>query len=312
MNIEEIIQVRDQNRINFVFGTIQEHNNKHQCTECGLQIEIIYSDSEDVLYPENCKDKFFVPHAKIHGHEQCLKAATLKETAKTAEVEQAKANEFKKNQTALFLNTIPFEDCVNSKLSEVDHENRALLESWRLNEDVFGFLFRGQVGTGKTYASVAFAKKIAERIINELEPEQEHQNECHPSLPRFIKSSELYEKTQRNEFQIPSKIKSARILFLDDIGSENVTDFKRETLYNLFEYRLSKKLLTFVTTNLSLTQIKDAYFERVSSRLLALCVPIEFKGQDRRMNIAVERRKTLKARAYTGNFADRSFPKEKE
>ena len=57
-------------------------------------------------------------------------------------------------------------------------------------------------------------------------------------------------------------------LFIDDLGSEPVVqNVTREYLFSLLNERNIAHRATLIVTNLSLTQLRDRYGERISSRL---------------------------------------------
>jgi DNA replication protein DnaC len=61
--------------------------------------------------------------------------------------------------------------------------------------------------------------------------------------------------------------KFAKLLILDDIGSEMATDWVRDTLYMLINYRMNYFHPTVITSNLYPNQISERYHARLASRL---------------------------------------------
>ena len=61
--------------------------------------------------------------------------------------------------------------------------------------------------------------------------------------------------------------KYAKLLILDDIGSEMATDWVRDTLYMLINYRMNYLKPTVITSNLYPGEISDRYHARLASRL---------------------------------------------
>ncbi|HQQ75746.1 MAG TPA: ATP-binding protein [Thermoanaerobaculia bacterium] len=74
---------------------------------------------------------------------------------------------------------------------------------------------------------------------------------------------------------------AAKHLVLDDLGAEKVTDWTRDRIYLIVNYRESRRLPTIVTTNLNVAGIR-AFDERIASRLLALAPVQTLTGSDRR------------------------------
>ena len=78
----------------------------------------------------------------------------------------------------------------------------------------------------------------------------------------------------------------AALLLIDDLGMEPLMEnITVEQIYNLINARLDRGLYTALSTNLSRTELKQRYTERVSSRLLdtrtGLALP--FQGKDIRL-----------------------------
>ncbi len=90
----------------------------------------------------------------------------------------------------------------------------------------------------------------------------------------------------REKENIISTFLNCDLLVIDDLGTEpmlkNVTE---EYLYLIITERLSKKLNTIITTNMSLDQIQDYYGDRIFSRLTSQrdCWLAEIKGKDLRI-----------------------------
>lgn len=93
------------------------------------------------------------------------------------------------------------------------------------------------------------------------------------------------ETIQKNisENQALKKYLDADFLFLDDLGSENNSEWTRMLLYKIIDYRYSNNKTTFVTTNFTTKEIKDIYSDRVLSRLQAMCRVVMLKGEDKRV-----------------------------
>ena len=75
----------------------------------------------------------------------------------------------------------------------------------------------------------------------------------------------------------------ARRLFLDDLGVERDTPQNADALITLIAGRHVRELPTWLTTNLSLDELRARYTERVFSRLFEKALLVELSGSDRRM-----------------------------
>jgi DNA replication protein DnaC len=97
------------------------------------------------------------------------------------------------------------------------------------------------------------------------------------------------------------EIRSAHLLVLDDLGTQNMTPWVREKLYQLFNYRYNAELPTVITTSDTLEEI-DA---RIRTRMLdsrlcsvyAITAPASLGGKrPPRTHPAAEKRRTSKSR----------------
>lgn len=135
-----------------------------------------------------------------------------------------------------------------------------------------GLLLWGGVGTGKTFMSACVVNALIKqnipclmtsfsRLINRLQSSFEHRQEYIDDLDRY------------------------KLLVIDDLGVERGSDYMIEQVYNIIDSRYRAGLPLIVTTNLSIAEIKrpkDIRLDRIYSRILERCHPIEVKGVDRR------------------------------
>ena len=135
-----------------------------------------------------------------------------------------------------------------------------------------GLLLWGGVGTGKTFMSACVVNALVKqnipclmtsfsRLINRLQSSFEHRQEYIDDLDRY------------------------KLLVIDDLGVERGSDYMLEQVYNIIDSRYRAGLPLIVTTNLSIAEIKrpkDIRLDRIYSRILERCHPIEVKGVDRR------------------------------
>ena len=135
-------------------------------------------------------------------------------------------------------------------------------------------LISGSSGLGKTYLLHCIARRAAERgldvcFMTAFEALQELRND-------------FYGRESRAQ-----RLFQAQLLVLDDLGMEplleNVTV---EQLYNLLNSRRSRGLCTAISTNLTPSDLRKRYTERIYSRLFdkEKCQVLALQGRDVRLN----------------------------
>jgi DNA replication protein DnaC len=132
-----------------------------------------------------------------------------------------------------------------------------------------GLVIRGAVGVGKTHLAVAaYRAVVAGGIVPAVAV----------SVPALLDGL----RPGREPVEDLRACEDARLLLLDDLAAERVTDWTSETLYRLIDARYARRLPTIVTTNASGQQIREGLGERVASRLNGLGRFVTLDGPDRR------------------------------
>ena len=72
-------------------------------------------------------------------------------------------------------------------------------------------------------------------------------------------------------------------LILDDMGTEKITDWVNEKLYQIINYRYENFKSTVLTTNLSGDQLADRLGERIPSRIAQMCLSKKMEDKDYRL-----------------------------
>lgn len=141
----------------------------------------------------------------------------------------------------------------------------------KMLKDGKGLLLFGTVGNGKTFASAC----IANALIDKDFP-------C-----RMTTFSDIAKNIFDGKLS-PHDLNKYALLVLDDLMSERKTEYMQEIVFNVIDSRYKAGLPLIVTSNLTAEAIKnpaDLAYQRIFSRLLEMCVPIEVKGEDRRRKI---------------------------
>lgn len=127
-----------------------------------------------------------------------------------------------------------------------------------------GLLFWGTVGTGKSYAAAC----IANELLNRKTP---------VVMTSFVKVLQVIQDNTENETEFVNRLCAARLLIIDDLGTERNTDYALEKVYNVIDsrYRTGKPLI--LTTNLNLQDMQmtqDIRYQRIYDRIFEMCHPV--------------------------------------
>lgn len=134
-------------------------------------------------------------------------------------------------------------------------------------------LLFGGTGVGKTHISKAIAKKVAENGFDVI----------YMSAPDLFTSLEKERFNQETPIEDMNSIVKCELLVIDDLGAEFTTSFTISALYNIINTRLLSDLPTIITANLSPSELKQRYSDRIASRLIGCYEHLRFLGNDIRI-----------------------------
>lgn len=165
-----------------------------------------------------------------------------------------KGEEFLQNATSLITQ--------KNKATEITPQRRKLANLTRLKLDpqtkAFvlpekGFYLYGQSRKGKTW--------FLWLVLNYYADKLERGACCFAETNCLIDLVHNYMSSFNSValFNLKTQLSSCRVLFLDDLGSENINHFARDFLTDLIETRVSSKKVTFITSNFSPWVLLDLY-----------------------------------------------------
>ena len=140
--------------------------------------------------------------------------------------------------------------------------NQALMFSRNMNR---WLLLMGVYGCGKTHLAAAVANDAISLGIPTLFTTV-------PDLLDWLRFS--YGKTEESFEERFERIRHIELLILDDLGTQNATDWAKEKLFQIVNYRYAQKLPTVITTNQNLDDMEGRIRSRLEDRDLVYHVKI--------------------------------------
>lgn len=172
----------------------------------------------------------------------------------------------------------------NGECPQMD-KARFYVEHWEtMQAENIGYLLWGGVGTGKSY----FAGCIANALMEQAVPVR---------MTNFaVVLNDLTARTEgRNEYI--ARLCRSPLLIIDDFGMERGTEYGLEQVYNVIDSRYRSRRPLIVTTNIPLHDLQhpqDTPHARIYDRLLEMCAPIRFTGENFRKATAQDKLARLK------------------
>lgn len=139
-----------------------------------------------------------------------------------------------------------------------------------------GILFYGTVGTGKSYMAGCIANALIDKGYQVL-------------MTNFARIEHtVFSISDKQEYY--DSLNRYHLLVLDDFGVERSSEYMQEIVYSVIDNRWRAKSPMIVTSNLTSKQLKEPAninADRIYSRILEMCHPINVVGADRRKKDAV-------------------------
>lgn len=224
-----------------------------------------------------CKDTGFIGIDKC----SCFKSKLIKLYYKDSDLEEAvKTNNFKNFNINLYS---------NHKLNDERYTPRKNIED--ILEYITGeylpnfktsntnLLFYGNSGTGKTFLSWCIAKELLDKGFLVVYKTSD-------DLLRALKNIKF-----NNDTDLENLLINCDLLIIDDLGSEQITDFSSTELFTLINKKILKNKKMLISTNLSLPLISKRYSERISSRIIGEFKLFKFFAEDIRIQLNLKRQK---------------------
>lgn len=139
---------------------------------------------------------------------------------------------------------------------------RFVREVLEQREETRGLYLYGNVGSGKTLLASCIANELLGQGTGVL----------FVSVPDLLDEiRDTFHNGNTSEMGLLSRIRRAPVLVMDDLGAHAYTEWVAGRIYHVINYRASHYLPTVITSNLSVSDLKDHIDERTSSRILQFC-----------------------------------------
>lgn len=205
----------------------------------------------------DCKDTGYINNRPCH----CLNKAKLDALYENSNIQDIlEIENFDCFEPAFYDDTE-----INDNLSLTARENilrvREACESFirHFDEAYENLLFYGPTGVGKTFLTHCIARELL--------------NSSHTVV--YLTSLQLFDILEKNRFRRDDTYTSneqiayildSDLLIIDDLGTELSNSFTISQLYYFIEERHVNKRSTIISTNLSFSDIRERYSERIFSR----------------------------------------------
>ena len=155
-----------------------------------------------------------------------------------------------------------------------------------MKKESVGLLLYGSPGNGKTYTVACIANCLIEKMLPVI---------CVNADSLLNRIKDTYKKWGKEvEEDVLRGLDNADLLIIDDLGTEQDTEWTRTKIYNILDSRYRNGLPLIITTNLSLMELKNRYEKRTYYRILEMCTPILNDGKNIREEKAKEKTEILK------------------
>ncbi len=134
-------------------------------------------------------------------------------------------------------------------------------------------LFLGGTGLGKTHLSTSLARVVIERGYDVF------YNSAVGMISDF-ENRRFGTGVSQGDGENTARYTECDLLIIDDLGTEVINQFTLSCVYNVINTRLNLRLPTVISTNLTSSELRKLYSDRITSRLMGEYVVLPFYGTD--------------------------------
>lgn len=156
------------------------------------------------------------------------------------------------------------------------------VDTWpEMKKNNIGLLLWGDTGNGKTHAAACIANALIEKEVPAMMT----------SFPRILQGG-------FNKTDVLEEMKRYSLIVIDDFGAERQSEYSLETVYLIIDELYKAKRPLIITTNLDLEhdlkRPPDVAHQRIYDRIIEMCVPLLFQGENIRQVRGYQKAKKAK------------------
>lgn len=253
------------------------HDLREKITDLRMKkTELLVSNGYDMDYLKTryqcpkCKDTGFIGPTKC----ECYKPKLIKLYYENSELSQLlRTNNFRNFKYDYYPSTRDSENPKSPRknMEEIIKTIMYFIETFDRGKD--NLLFYGNSGTGKTFLTHCIAKELLDRGNLVI----------YRTAEDLIKN--LREIRLENNYELEDILINCDLLIIDDLGTEQISNFTKTELFNLLNKRILKNKKMVISTNYTLESLLKTYSERITSRLFGNFTLCKFYGEDIRVKI---------------------------
>ncbi len=215
-----------------------------------------------------CRDEGFLDDSYCH----CFRKELIKRTFAESNLANLSDNTFSKFSLSWYSEEAEEGNLSPRKnMEKVFAECKTFAENFdKINDNL---LLTGPSGLGKTFLSSCIASKLINEGVNVI---YQSSSVVFSLLDRVKFSKNVSEA----DLYTAERLLDSDLLILDDLGTEFITEFSVSELFRILNTRILTGRKTVINTNLSLSDLKKIYSERILSRIIGNFVILKFYGKD--------------------------------